>query len=212
MLSSFQKNRIESILIQLAYAIIEAIWYCYISYMIVTKYYYYWNILFIAGITNLISYSLAFVVLFSIKESTNNPDIFENLDYYSTENIGDIIIRFLIEFIFYGIAYNILEMETLSKFSINHILACYELSKIPGIFVENETLLDWLSIIPALLQVIILFFYLEIFEYDFCNLNKNTKRNIKAREKKDNFDLIKDDKDELIEMISGYIVEYKEIK
>ena len=143
---------------------------------------------------------------------SNNPDIFEYLDYYSTENIGDIIIRFLFEFIFYGIAYNVLEMETLSKFSINHIFAFYELSKIPGLFIENESLLDWLSIIPALLQVIILFFYLEIFEYNFCNLNKNTKRNIQAREKTDNLNLIKDDKNELIEMIPGYIVEYKEIK
>ena len=190
----------------------EAIWYCYIRYMIESKYHYYWNILFIAGITNLISYSLAFVVLFSIKESTNNPDIFANLDYYSTENITDIIIRCFVKLIFYGVAYNILEMETLSKFSINHIFAFYELSKIPGLFIENESLLDWLSIIPALLQVIILFFYLEIFEYNFCNLNKNTKRNIQKREKTDNFEFIKDDTNTLIEMTPDYYVEYKEMK
>ena len=180
--------------------------------MIESKYHYYWEILFISGVTNLITYSLSFIILYSIKKTTNNPDIFINLDYFSKENIGNIIIRCFVKFIFYGVAYNILEMATLNKFSLNYIFACYELSKMPGIFIENETLLDWLSIIPALLQVIILFFYLEIFEYNFCNLNKNTKRNIKAREKKDNFDLIKDDKDELIEMISGYIVEYKEIK
>ena len=212
MLKTFQKNTIESKFIQLAYAIIEAIWYCYVRYMIESKYHYYWNILFIVGTTNLILYSLVFIVLFFMKESTNNPDIFANLDYYSTENITDIIIRCFVKLIFYGVAYNILEMETLSKFSINHIFAFYELSKIPGLFIENESLLDWLSIIPALLQVIILFFYLEIFEYNFCNLNKNTKRNIQKREKTDNFEFIKDDTNSLIEMASNYYVEYKEIK
>ena len=180
--------------------------------MIESKYHYYWNILFIVGTTNLILYSLVFIVLFFMKESTNNPDIFANLDYYSTENITDIIIRCFVKLIFYGVAYNILEMETLSKLTLNHIFACYEISKIPGKFIGIEDVFGWLSIIPALLQLIILFFYLEIFEYNFCNLNKNTKRNIKKKKKTDNFEFIKDDTNSLIEMASNYYVEYKEIK
>lgn len=31
-------------------------------------------------------------------------------------------------------------------------------------------------------QILSLLFYLEIFEYNFCDLNKNTKRNIRLRE------------------------------
>jgi hypothetical protein len=212
MLKNIQYYEIESLLSQTLYAIIESAWYCYIKYMMDTKYYYYWEILFISGVTNLITYSLSFIILYSIKKTTNNPDIFINLDYFSKENIGNIIIRCFVKFIFYGVAYNILEMATLNKFSLNYIFACYELSKMPGIFIENETLLDWLSIIPALLQLIILLFYLEIFEYNFCNLNKNTKRNIQAREKTDNFEFIKDDTNTLIEMTPDYYVEYKEMK
>ncbi len=37
-------------------------------------------------------------------------------------------------------------------------------------------------IILSILQVIILLFYLEIFEFNFCALNKNTKKNIDERE------------------------------
>ena len=211
-LNNFQNNRIESIFTQIAYAIIEATWYCYIRYMIETKYHYYWNILFIIGVTNLILYSLTFVVLFLIKKLSNNPEILDNLDYYSTDNIGNIILRFLIEFIPFGFIYYILEMITLSQFTINHIFACYRISKIPEIFIGIDNPLEWLSIIPIILQIISLLFYLEIFEYNFCNLNKNTKRNIQSREQADNLNLIKDDKSLMIEMAPGYYIHDDELK
>ena len=213
MLNNIKKIEIETILTETAYGILESTCYCYIKYMMETKYHYYWNILFFLGITNLIINSSAFFVLFSIKKSTNNPDILKNIDYYSKENIGEIIIRFLIEFIFYGIIYNILEMETLSKLTLNHIFACYEISKIPGKFIGIEDVFGWFSIIPALLQVIILLFYLEIFEYNFCDLNINTKRNIQERERADILNCTKDDndKDKLIEMIPGYYIDGNDI-
>ena len=211
-LNNFQNSRIESIFTQIACAIIEATWYCYIRYMIETKYHYYWNILFIIGVTNLIFFLLAFVVLFSIKKLSNNPDILENLDYFSTDNIGNIILRFLIEFIPFGFIYYILEMITLSQFTINHIFACYRISKIPEIFIGIDNPLKWLSIIPIILQIISLLFYLEIFEYNFCDLNKNTKRNIQSREQADNLNLIKDDKSLMIEIAPGYYIHDDELK
>ena len=33
-------------------------------------------------------------------------------------------------------------------------------------------------LIPTFFQILILLFYLEILEFNFCNLNRNTKRNI----------------------------------
>ncbi len=104
-------------------------------------------------------------------------------------------------------------METLSKLTLNHIFACYEISKIPGKFIGIEDVFGWLSIIPALLQVIILLFYLEIFEYNFCDLNINTKRNIQERERADCLNCTKDDndKDKLIEMIPGYYIDGNDI-
>ena len=37
------------------------------------------------------------------------------------------------------------------------------------------------NLIFFVIQFISLMFYLEIFEFNFCNLNKNTRRNIKLR-------------------------------
>ena len=209
MLKRIQYISIEGILAQIAYTIIESTYYIYIKYLIDVKYRYYWNILFFIGISSLVIDSLTFIILFSIKQSTNDPEILTNLDYYSIDNIGNIIIRFIVEFLFFGVAYNILEMETLNNFSLNHIFVCYEISKIPEIFIHNNNnVFGWLSIIPVILQVIILLFYLEIFEYNFCNLNENTKKNIQKREKADNLDCIKDEKSMQIEMFPGYYIEH----
>ena len=35
------------------------------------------------------------------------------------------------------------------------------------------------------MQIIVLLFYLEIFEFNFCGLNRNTKKNILLREKEE---------------------------
>ena len=40
-------------------------------------------------------------------------------------------------------------------------------------------------LIPAIFQILSLLFFLEILEFNFCNLNFNTKRNIMIREKKE---------------------------
>ena len=40
-------------------------------------------------------------------------------------------------------------------------------------------------IIPAIFEILSLLFFLEIFEFNFCGLNKNTRKNIQLREKED---------------------------
>ena len=57
----------------------------------------------------------------------------------------------------------------------------YELGKIAKILDGSKSDKKWYSIILFILQFIILLFFLEIFEFNFCNLNKNTKRNIEER-------------------------------
>ena len=46
---------------------------------------------------------------------------------------------------------------------------------------ENKKL-KFLFLIPAFFQILSLLFFLEILEFNFCHLNKNTKRNIMLRE------------------------------
>ena len=40
-------------------------------------------------------------------------------------------------------------------------------------------------LIPAVFQILSLLFFLEILEFNFCNLNRNTKRNIMLREEEE---------------------------
>ena len=51
--------------------------------------------------------------------------------------------------------------------------------------IYNKLLNNLLFLIPAFFQIVSLLFYLEILEFNFCNLNKNTKRNIMLREEEE---------------------------
>ena len=52
-------------------------------------------------------------------------------------------------------------------------------------YIYNKLLNNLLFLIPAFFQIVSLLFYLEILEFNFCNLNKNTKRNIMLREEEE---------------------------
>ena len=51
--------------------------------------------------------------------------------------------------------------------------------------IYNKLLNNLLFLIPAFFQIVSLLFYLEILEFNFCNLNRNTKRNIMLREEEE---------------------------
>ena len=64
----------------------------------------------------------------------------------------------------------------LDKLEPDYILVSYVISKIPVTILETESINRWLILLISIFQIIILLFYLEIFEYNFCSLNKNTKK------------------------------------
>ena len=75
-------------------------------------------------------------------------------------------------------------------FSLNHVLISLLLHNIA--FVLYQCICDYkllkiklLFLIPAFFQVFSLLFYLEILEFNFCNLNRNTRRNIMLREEEE---------------------------
>ena len=51
--------------------------------------------------------------------------------------------------------------------------------------IYNKLLNNLLFLIHPFFQIVSLLFYLEILEFNFCNLNKNTKRNIMLREEEE---------------------------
>ena len=105
---------------------------------------------------------------------------------------------------------SILEFQTLNLFDPNYLFVCYEISKIANILSYAENLLNYLSIIPYVFQIIALLFYVEIFEYNFCDLNKNTKKNILLREKEEINNNHTDEGDIIVELKDGYIITNKE--
>ena len=70
---------------------------------------------------------------------------------------------------------------TLESLSPNHMMISYAISKMANILANSQSNKKWHSLILFAILFIILLFFLEIFEFNFCNLNKNTKRNIEER-------------------------------
>ena len=70
---------------------------------------------------------------------------------------------------------------TLESLSPNHMIISYAISKMANILANSQSNKKWHSLILFAILFIILLFFLEILEFNFCNLNKNTKRNIEER-------------------------------
>ena len=71
---------------------------------------------------------------------------------------------------------------TLESLSPNHMMISYAISKMANILANSQSNKKWYSLILFAILFIILLFFLEIFEFNFCNLNENTKKNIEERE------------------------------
>ncbi len=96
-----------------------------------------------------------------------------------------------------------MSFQTINLFDPNYLFVCYRISKIPTIFFNINNSSYLFSIIPLIVQIFALLFYIEFFEYNFCNLNQNTKKNILLREKKEKDEQDKND-DIIIELQHGY--------
>ena len=84
----------------------------------------------------------------------------------------------------------LLTLLILEYFSVNHELISEGLYLIvkytinfTSDFNKNKNKLFFL--IPGFFLIISILFYLEILEFNFCNLNRNTKRNIMLREEEE---------------------------
>ena len=77
-------------------------------------------------------------------------------------------------------------------------------------FFYIENLSQLFILIPFTFQIIALLFYIEIFEFNFCGLNKNTKKNILLREKEDIRNTDYKNEDIIVELKEGYLITDKE--
>jgi len=172
---------------------------CFIKYMIDKHYHYYWNIVFSLGTMKIV---IIFILFFLSYQSL--------LDSLKTIPLGISIATFFLEFILYFIYY-LLEILSIFYLSPEYILIAQIAAKIVNIL-EKGNDNKYFCIIFFILQYFSLMIYLEILELNFCNLNKNTKRNIKLRIDVDDgqIERIESLDDSKFEAGDGYIFENEE--
>ena len=133
-------------------------------------------------------------------------------DYFENVNIGFIILRFFVKFLFSGFLEGLLIYLTLYYFYPNYYLISYWLANTIHLLIVNDDKNRYYCIIPFIFQFISLLFYLEIFEYNFWGLNKNTRKNIQSREKDDNSHIDAYDIDNInIDVNSDFFIEEKNL-
>ena len=190
------------IILEVCTILLQMLNYCYQKYMMEFLYHNYWNISFALGLYTFITN--CFATVYSIIKGDTSF-----IDECKEKGVGYILIYLIFQMIvlFFTFLFRIL---TLNYLTPNHMLIAYDLVKI-FIILIGENKKKWYSIIIFIFQFISLTFFLEIFEFNFCGLNKNTKRNIKTRaaterllEKSDTFS---ERSSELIELGEGYIIE-----
>ena len=158
--------------------------FIYYKYLIDFKYYYFMDVIFAEGLIHLGMVIASFFLLLLFQSLNDSKTIVsEFIDYYEEFGIGKMILCFFLYYIFRGFSAGFLNFLIVKELTPNYVIIAYEIAKIPASIIENEGANRWFILILTLFQIVFLLFYLEILEYNFCSLNKNTKRNIRDRER-----------------------------
>ena len=181
-LNNFKHTDILTFGASILYVLADSFIYCYYKYLIEFKYYYFMDILFISGVMNMCVHTLSFIGMMIYEEVADSKEIIiQFYDLYMQRGIWHMIGRFLVGMLLNGFLVGIIEFLILDKLTPNYIIICYEIGKIPSSLYYYEGWEKWIALVVAILQIISFLFYFEIFEFNFCSLNKNTKRNITKR-------------------------------
>ena len=192
------KTTIE-IIMTIVILILEILNYCYQKYMMEILLYHYWSLSLALGIS-LFFQEFMFICFLLMRKDENFIKSFENVE------VGYVILCFFV-YIIIGFLLFLTRILTLDYYNPNYMLIAYELKIIYLVLTVSESDNKWYSLILFIFLFFILMFYLEIFEFNFCKLNKNTKRNIQLRAKAQ--DLIGDDSSDRnseIEFDNGYVI------
>ena len=115
----------------------------------------------------------------SIKE--NNLMFMAFYKYFDDVEVKKIVIKNILNF-FLNFVLNLLRIMTIINLRPEYILISFTISRIFDVVLESKKYECIALFVPQLLT---LMFYLEIFELNFCGLNKNTRRNIQEREQRE---------------------------
>ena len=183
--SDIYKRGVLYIVLKIILILLDALNNSFPKYMIDVQYYPFWSIPVTIGIINLLSFSIILIIILvkgrekSFEE--NNQMFIDFYKYFDEVDNNIILVKNVLNFIL-NFFLNFLRILTILHLRPEYILISFTISKILDIFFESK---KYECIALFVLQLLTLMFYLEIFELNFCGLNKNTRRNIQEREQEE---------------------------
>jgi hypothetical protein len=111
--------------------------------------YHYWTVGFSLGLFLFILNLFMLTGSLILGDPDGDKDKFVNGLYHYCKHVssGYIILRFLLQFIFFGFIMSLLKMLTLNSFSITYILISYEISKFSVVLLKETNTNKWYSLI-----------------------------------------------------------------
>ena len=144
------------------------------------------DILLIFAISNFILKLASYSIIVGIQKSNGvvNRIFFELNKRYIESDFASMTIHFLFGLIFNGFLNYIIIFLILDKLTPNHVIISQILGRILfSIYFIGKYHLFPILLIFVFFQFLGILFYMEILEFNFCSLNKNTERNILERER-----------------------------
>ena len=160
----FSKKAFQ-IIFDIIIILLEILNYCYQKYMMEKHYHNYWNVAFALGV-----YFFILSTIYLIMDLIQSDESIKA--YFTDAGAGYIILDIFLN-IFLGFITYISRILSLDYLTPNHMLISYESTKIFYVLLLTNYEYKWYSIILFFPHFIILLFYLEIFEFNFWNLNFN---------------------------------------
>jgi len=179
-----------TIIIGLFYSLLLSIYYIYIDSLMKHKYISPYKCSFMIGACFVPLLIIVYSIILFTNASDHNFNLFISFRKLKANNI-----ILLISYPFAAGAVGLLMLKTINDFSIFHLYIPFILKKIIGEIVESEKKFSIIFFLIScfLIELIMIFVFLEIIEITICGLNKNTKRNIELRASHESFSLNEDE-------------------
>ena len=199
------------VIISIVYILSSSFMYAYFKFLMEKKYYHYMDILFIMGKFDTVLFLLSLSIILIVQSCKGTYElIFQFYYYYKEYGAWKMVSIFLVGFIPRGFILFIVEMKTLDVFGPCFVYVIYLIGRVSSTIMSIEGNNRWIILMLSVFQILFSLFYLEIFEYNFCSLNKNTKKNISEREHRNSIiennlnENDNDDDNDEIEIKGGY--------
>ena len=182
-LENFTHTSVSTVFSSTLYILADSFIYSYFKYLISNRYYHFVDVYFMTGIFDTFYYISSLIIVLTTQYiNGTNKLIFQFFEYYNEYGASRLIAIFLFTgLLLKGILMGIFDGLIISELTPNYCAIVCELGKIPTTIYSIEGYKKWIILVLSIFQILSLLFYLEILEYNFCSLNKNTKKSIEDR-------------------------------